>query len=151
MRRKDREMPREFALEVLDSCLFATIAVIDDKNMPYCLPINIARDGDSIYFHCAKVGFKIDALKNNNNVCVSCTGKTQVLEEKFTTQYQSAIARGCAFEIFDQDEKIHALRLLCEKFTPSNMRMFEREISQHLSHTAVWRIDISQISGKSNF
>ena len=50
MRRKDREMPREFGLSVLDRCEYATLALIDPDGFPYCVPITIVREGDALYF-----------------------------------------------------------------------------------------------------
>ncbi len=150
MRRKDREKSVEFALDVCDCCDFSVLSVIDTDNMPYAVAVNTVRDGMNIYFHCAKVGRKIDALRANNNVCVSCVSKSSLVPEKFTTEYSSAIAKGKAFEVDSQDEKIHALRLLCERFAKSNMLEFDNEIAASLNHTAVWKIEISEITGKSN-
>ena len=54
MRRKDREMSREFALEVSDKCEWAVLSMTDREGMPYAVPITIVRDGDVIYFHTAE-------------------------------------------------------------------------------------------------
>lgn len=68
MRRKDREMSREFALEVSDKCEWAVLSMTDREGMPYAVPITIVRDGDAIYFHTAKAGRKLDILKQNPEV-----------------------------------------------------------------------------------
>ena len=57
MRRRDREMPKEFALEIIDKCGYAVLSMID-QDAPYAVPISVARDGDTVYFHCAKEGRK---------------------------------------------------------------------------------------------
>ena len=121
MRRKDRERDENFALEVADKCDYAVMSMIDTTGKPYCIPLSIARDGSSIYFHCAKEGFKIDCLKNNNNVCISCVGHTKNVPEEFTTEFDSAIIRGKAFEVTENEEKIHALKLICLRYAESNM------------------------------
>lgn len=54
MRRKDREMNRDFALYVADKCEYATMAMTDEKGLPYCVPVTIVRKGEYIYFHSAK-------------------------------------------------------------------------------------------------
>ena len=38
MRRKDREMPPEFALTVADKCEYAVISMTDISGEPYCVP-----------------------------------------------------------------------------------------------------------------
>ena len=148
MRRSDREMDRDFAMAVADKCEYATIAMIDTDGSPYCLPISIARDGDNIYFHSAKEGHKISALKNAPDICMSCVGDTCRAEDKFTTEFESAIIRGNTEEVLDDAEKIHALKLICQRHTPSNMHNFEQAIEKSLSRTGVWKIRIREISGK---
>lgn len=148
MRRIDREMDRDFALMVVDKCEYATLAMIDTDGTPYCLPISIARDEDIIYFHSAKDGRKIDALRNDPNVCMSCVGDTLRAKDKFTTEFESAILRGKASEVTEDEEKIHGLKLICERHTPTNMHEFDTAIEKSLFRTGVWKIEIADITGK---
>ena len=148
MRRIDREMDRDFALMVVDKCEYATLAMIDKDGSPYCVPITIARDGNSVYFHSAKDGQKIAALRNDPNVCMSCVGDTLRAIDKFTTEFESAILKGIASEVIDDEEKIHALRLICERHTPTNMHEFDTAIEKSLFRTGVWKIEIADITGK---
>lgn len=148
MRRKDREMPKEFAECIADKCEYAVLSMVDTLNMPYCVPISIVREGEHIYFHSALDGFKIDCLRRNANVCIACVGDTYRPHNKFTTEYESAIIKGVAVEITDNAEKIHALKKLCERHTPTNMDNFDTAIENSLFRTAVWRIDVTEITGK---
>ena len=148
MRRKDREKDKDFAFMVVDKCEYAVLSMIDTEGKPYGVPISIARQGEFIYFHCAKEGKKSDAIKNHKEVCISCVGDTKREEDKFTTKYESAILYGTAEEVIQEAEKITALRLLCERHTPTNMENFDKAIEQSLSQTAVWKIQINSISGK---
>lgn len=150
MRRKDREMSEEFALEVCDGCDFAVLSVIDTQGLPYAVALNTVRDGKTLYFHSAKVGKKIDCLKNCGDVCLSFVSEARLVPESFTTEYKSAVAFGQAVEVFDESEKIFALRLLCERFALSHMLGFDKAIKESLSHTAIWKVEISEITGKSN-
>ena len=148
MRRKDREMSKDFAIMVLDKCEWAVISMIDPSGNPYCIPITVVRENDNIYFHSAKQGFKVDCLYNNPNVCITCVGHTYRLPDKFTTEYESAIIRGKAIEVTDNTEKIHALELLCKRHTPTNMHEFDKAIEQSLNITGIWKIKIDNITGK---
>lgn len=147
MRRKDREMDRDFALGIVDKCEWATLAMTSGGK-PYCLPITIVRIGNFVYFHTAKQGEKADALKADGRVCLSCVGDTNRLQNEFTTEFESAIVKGVAEEVFDDGEKVGALRALCQRHTPKNMDKFDEAIGQSLSRTGVWRISIDEISGK---
>lgn len=148
MRRKDREMPREFGELVADQCEWAVLSLVEEEGSPYCVPVSIVRDGDLVYFHTARQGQKIDALRINPKVCLSCVGYTRRALHEFTTEYESAILRGTAEEVTEDGEKIHALRLLCQRHTPSNMDAFDQEVARSLSRTGVWRIRIQEVTGK---
>lgn len=150
MRRKDRQMSREFALDVTDRCEYAIISMTDSDKAPYCIPLSIVRDGDFIYFHCAAQGRKVDILRKNPAVCICCVGDTVRQEDKFTTKYQSAVIFGRAKEVVSDEEKIHALRLLCQRHAPSNMKNFDVTIEKSLKITCVWKVKIEEISGKCN-
>jgi len=148
IRRKDRAMDRDFALMVADKCEYAHLAMVSEDGEPYCIPLSIALEGETIYFHCAKEGRKVDALRANPAVCMSCVGNTQRATDMFTTEFESAIIFGTASEVLDDIEKIHALKLICERHTPANMHAFDEAIKMSLHRTAVWKIEIAEITGK---
>ena len=128
MRRKDRQKDESFALEVLDEALFVNISMYDGSE-PYIVPISHVRKGNCIYFHCAKVGRKIDILKD-------------------TTLFKSAIFYGNAIFVTDEAEKIEALRILCEKYLPDYMEHFDSAINKSLAITQIIRIDFESFSAK---
>lgn len=149
MRRKDRQMPEEFAWEVVDKCEYAFLAMTAEDGSPYGLPVTIARGGRAIYFHSALEGRKAECLRRSPRVCLSCVGETQVPPGKFTTLFESAVAFGRAEEVTEDDEKIHALQLLCQRHTPDNMADFPRAVAKSLGRTGVWRITVEEITGKA--
>ena len=65
MRRKDREMPEEFAWEVADRCPWMVLSMTGPEGQPYCVPLSMAREGRSFYFHCAREGEKTRCLRAN--------------------------------------------------------------------------------------
>lgn len=148
MRRKDREMDGNFALNVADNCAYAVMSVIKPDGSPYCVPLSIAREGGNIYFHCAKEGLKLECLKRDNRVCVCCVGNVKPVPGKFTTEYESAVIDGHANEVDDDEEKISALRAICLKYTPDNMEKFDAAIAKSLERTGIWKIHIESITGK---
>ena len=148
MRRKDREMDKDFALYVADKCDYAVVAMSTPGGGVYGVPLSIVREGEYLYFHAAMEGRKSECLKTNPKVCVTCVGDTMVIPGKFTTAYESAIIEGTASEVTDDEEKIHALKILCERYTPSNMEDFDNAIKRSLFRTAIWKIHIDDITGK---
>ena len=148
MRRKDREQTEEFAYGVVDACAYAALAMTNPDQTPYCVPISIVRKGKSLYFHCATEGQKILAMRHQPRVCVACVGEISLPRDAFTVDYQSAIVHGTAQEVLEREEKIEALRLLCQRYTPQNMAAFDDAIERSLHRTAVYRITIETITGK---
>lgn len=148
MRRKDREMDKAFALSVADKCEYAVLSLITPEGKPYAVALSVVRDGENMYFHCAMQGEKIDCMRANPNGCMVCVGDTELVPENFTTKFESAIIKGKLSEVTEADEKIHALKILCEKFAPTNMSDFNNAINQSLSRTAIWKMSIDEITGK---
>jgi len=148
MKRKDREQSRDFAIAVADKCAYAVLATANADGTPYCIPISPARNGEWLYFHCAHEGHKIDNLRQRSKVCISCVGVNEAIPGKFTLKYESAVIFGSAEEVTDREEKIHALDLICKRYTPDNMAAFDEAIERQLEATAIWKIRIDEISGK---
>lgn len=148
MRRKERREDENFAFEVLDKADFAVLSMIDEDGLPYCLPISVVRIGEKLYFHSAENGRKAEAMSKDPNVCITAAVDVVSAEDKFTTYFKSAVVRGKAVRVTDDEEKITALKAICERFTPSNMPDFSNAIKMSLPRTAVWRIDIENATGK---
>lgn len=149
MRRKDREKDAEFALVVVDKCEWAVVSCIHAQGNPYGVPVSIVRDGNAVYFHTAKEGKKIDAFSANPHVWFVCVGDVKSATNSFTTAYESAMFEGDCVEVADEEEKIRALKLLCEKYTPSNMEKFDEAIRASLARTGVYRTEICNLTGKA--
>lgn len=148
MRRRERREDERFAFEVLDKADFAVLSMIDADGLPYCLPISAVRIGEKLYFHSAESGRKSEAMLKNPNVCITAAADVVSAEDKFTTYFKSAVVRGKAVKITDDEEKIAALKAICERFAPTNMPDFPNAIKMSLSRTAIWRIDIENATGK---
>jgi len=148
MRRKDRELNRDSALAVVDKCFYSVLATISTDGSPYCIPLSMAREGECVYFHSAKEGHKVDNLRHNNRVCISCVGYAQVVPGSFALFYESAIINGVALEITDHEEMIHALEIISRRYTPDIMDAFDNEIKKNIDRTSVWKISIDEICGK---
>jgi len=148
MRRKDRELSGDAALAVADTCRYAVMATVNPGGTPYCVPLSMAREGEWLYFHSALEGHKIDNLRHQNRVCVSCVGEVRDIPDVFSIGFESAIINGNAQELTEREEKIHALELISRRYTPANMAAFDKAIEQSIDTTGVWKIHIDEISGK---
>ena len=142
-------MDEDWALEVFDKAPYVTVSMIRPDGIPYGLPLSVVRKGNrTFYFHCAAEGEKIDCIRNNPVVSLSavsrCTPRYEEEKQNFTEYYHSAIALGHAETVTDDNEKIEALRLICERFLPKFMDHFEAAIARSLSRTTVIRIILTE-------
>lgn len=152
MRRADRAQDRAFSLALIDRCTHGVAALSTGTGTPYCLPLSFVRMENRLYFHCAREGRKIDLLRANPRVWVTFVGGDQpafVPPAMYTTYFQSAMVTGTAQEVTDPQEKTAALRALCQKLTPQHMEAFDRAVEKSLAVTAVWRIDMEEVTGKA--
>ena len=62
----------------------------------------------------------------------------------FTLQYKSAMAVGKAEMVTNKDEKIEALRAICQRFLPKHMDAFDDAIARSLERTAVVKITLTE-------
>lgn len=148
MRRKDRELTRAEGLEIIDKCAYAVLAVADGET-PYALPLSVCRIGGDVYFHSAAAGKKTELLTDGAKVRMVFVGEVRAYENEFTTAYESAIAVGEVTLVTEREKKIAALKALCEKYCPANMREFDREIGRSLAVTNVYKVTLLSITAKA--
>lgn len=149
MRKESRAMDSQWALELMHKAAYITVSFIDAEGKAYGVPLSLASDDDvNWYFHCALEGKKLDAIKAHPEVCLSAITRCQPtvgpLDGSFTLQYKSAIAFGRAEIVTDDEEKIHGLRLVCQRFLPQHMAAFDHSIARSLGRTAVVRITLTE-------
>lgn len=136
------------AQRLLDQCMFATLSLSEPDGTPYGIPVSPVRDGNCLYFHCAVKGRKLNAMRANPRVCLSCVGTAAVRPGEFDIDYQSVVAFGTACEVTEKEEKIKALRLISEKYCHDDMWDFPRVLEKYLPHTGIWKITLDTITTK---
>ena len=148
MRRNDRAISIEEARSLLESAEYGVLSMTCPEGVPHGIPLNFALAGDSIYFHCAPEGRKIEILLANTRVSFCVVGRTQVLPETFGTLYESAIATGSVEEL-SAEEKRQGLVLLVRKYSPDYVKEGLEYIGKLIAKTKVFRIRLESITGKA--
>lgn len=149
VRRQDRLLDRDVAVQLLQGGEYGVLSLVGFDGA-YGVPLNYVWDGQrSIYIHCAPRGEKLECLKANPNVSFVVVGLTQVLPEKFTTAYQSVIVKGEICSVDDLAEKTKALELILDKYSPHHKVQGMVYAQKSLARTAILRLDIKTMSGKS--
>lgn len=148
VRRKDREIGTHEAIELLSNCEYGVLSTVGKDAQPYGVPLSYAYKNNCIYFHCALDGHKIENIKENSKVSFCVVGNTNVLPDKFSTEYESTVAFGVASEV-QGAERYRALLWLLEKYSPEFIEEGKKYIDQNEKATKVIKIEIGHISGKA--
>lgn len=149
MRKSQRKRDAAWACEVFDKAPYVTVSMVRPDGTAYGLPLSVVRDGDdTFYFHCADEGEKIDCILANPVVSLSavsrCTPKYEEDKNNFTEYFHSAVGIGEASIVSTDEEKIHALRLLCERYLQKYMDHFDDAITRSLARTTVVKITLTE-------
>lgn len=147
MRRKDRAATPEDAWRILEQGEYGVLSTVAADGQPYATPLSYCVLNEAIYFHCAPEGHKLDNIALNNRVAFCVVGATQVLPEKFSTVYESAVAFGTAAGVAGA-EKQAALEALAAKYSPGLVAEAQEYIAKFFSRTWVVKITIAALSAK---
>ena len=147
--RKDRELSNDDAMQILKNNTYGILSTISENGYPYGVPISYIFYNNSIYFHSATKGHKIDNILNNDKVSFCVVGKTQVLPDKFSSKYESVIAFGIASEVNNIEKNICLTEML-NKYSKDYIEKGKEYIQREGGVTKVMKINIEHISAKAN-
>lgn len=148
IRRKDRILESDAALELLERGEYGFLAMNGVSGYGYGIPLSYVKEDDHLYFHCAPEGYKLECLRASAQVSFCVVGKTQVIPRQFTTAYESVLVFGHACLDLSEPERQHALELLVKKYAPAYEAIGTRYIEKSFHRTAIIRVNIVHLSGK---
>lgn len=152
MRRKDRLLTEEEALDVLRKGEYGILGTVGEDGKPYAVPLSYVLDEEkkAIYFHCtAAGGQKIDNIMANPAVCFTVVMNTEVLPAQFSTKYYSANVFGTAKVVEGEKEKRDALLQIVLKYAPDFQEEGKNYIDRAIRAVTVVRIDVDCVTGKA--
>lgn len=148
MRRKDREQNHDEIAGILKDQPYGVLSTVSQEGVPYGVPLSYVYTNDVIYLHGAKEGQKLDNLSMNSNVSFCVVGKTSVLPEKFSMNYESVIVFGKA-DFISGEEKKYALLEIIKKYSPEFIEKGKSYIEKAASGTELIKITITHMTGKT--
>ncbi len=149
VRRQDRLLGEVEAMTLLAEGEYGFLAMAAADQSGYGIPISYAWEPGHLYFHCAPEGDKLRALEVNNRVTFCVVGRTQVIPHQFTSLYESVLVKGTVALHLSDEEKMHALELLLDKYSPADKETGLKYAAKSFARTSVFRLDITTISGKT--
>lgn len=145
MRRSDRARDTAFAWKVFDRAPYCVLSLRDGDG-GYGVALSPARIGERVYFHCAREGHKLDCLARWPLAALTAVAGTG--PARFSVNYASAVLRGTVSPVEDPAEKLEALRAITARHCAADLPDFDRYAAASLAATAVYRMDVEEITGK---
>lgn len=149
MRRTKRTIGNEDAKRLLEQGRRAVLAVNGDDGYPFAFPINYRFDAEAnkIFFHGAKAGQKVDALRRSDKVCLTVMGNEHYEQGEWAPYVQSTVVFGRCHLVDDAAVTEAEVRHLALKYYPSAEEA-EEELNKYLAAVQLYEIEIEHLTGK---
>ena len=147
MRRVRQQLTTEDCEEILRNATSGTLAVLGDGGYPYAVPLCFVYADGVIYFHSAKSGHKIDAIKNCNKASFCVMDQGFKKEGDWALNINSVIAFGKIELITDIEQAKEICTHLVQKFT-DDPEYLEKELANALSRVQCFVLTIEHMTGK---
>lgn len=150
MRRKDKEILDQNTIqEILLKSEICRIS-LNDIDYSYILPLNYGYQDNSLYFHCAKLGKKVDLIRKNNKASFLIEQYYEIAKDdiscKWTTKYRSIIGCGTIEIINEIEQKRNGLDVIMKHYGK-----FDNEYSnKQLENVLVLRLNIEKLKAKQS-
>jgi uncharacterized protein len=157
VRRRDRAVEDEGWIRDFLHCAAVGMLATTAEGQPFINSNLYVYDeaAHCIYTHTAKHGrTRSNIDQHGERVCFSIMEMGRLLPAdealEFSVEYAGVVVFGSAHTVEDEDEAIHALQLLLDKYAPHLKagEDYRPPVHDELKRTAVYRIDIDSWSGK---
>ena len=150
MRRKEKEITGTREIESVIRKSQVCRLGLADEGLPYIVPLCFGYRNNTLYFHSAKEGRKIEILKRNNQVCFEFDIDTQIHAGKtacaWGMNYRSVIGYGTASFVDDPAEKRNALDIIMRQYADGAFTYSDKTLKK----TLVIKVEISSMTGKKS-
>ena len=149
MRRSRQALGIDACKEVLSRGTSGVLALLGDGGWPYAVPMSYAFDGEKLYFHCAREGHKLDAIRREARASFCVVDRDDVKPAEYTSYFRSVIIFGRVRVLEDEAQKRAAIELLARRYFPEDSAENRRRaIEREWTGLCMLEMDIEHMSGK---
>ena len=149
MSRSKQQLSNEECIEILKSEPRGVLSMIGDDGYPYGFPLDhwyCPEDG-KVYFHCGKVGHKLDAIRKCDKVSFCVCDQGERKDGDWALYVKSVILFGPLQIVEDRQKTIEITRRLSYKYT-SDSGYIEDEIKKYGNGVLVLELTVEHMTGK---
>ena len=149
MRRIKQALAPQECIRILEKGASGVLALFGDDGYPYAIPISYVYNDSKLYFHSARNGHKIDAVRQCQKASFCVIEQDHIVPEKYTTFYRSAIAFG-RIRILEEEAEIRdSIEMLAVKYHPVDTPEGRLQaISRDFNRLCMIELSIEHLSGK---
>ena len=137
--------------QILDESLVVHVGFVVD-HQPFVIPMGFGRDGDRLYLHGAVASRMMRTLETGIDACVTATLLDGLVIARslfhHSMNYRSVVLFGQATLVDNEEEKMHAFRVLTEHMVPGQWDQARQPTPQEIKATAVLSFPIEEGSAK---
>ncbi len=151
MRRAKQELSITQCKEILKEEWRGILSLKGDDDYPYGVPMNFYYDenDNAIYFHSAKEGHKVDAIKNHDKASFCVYKEAGRKENHWSLNFKSVIVFGRITIIDDRAVAKEKIKSLALKYFPKDATdELNRDMSTHFEHAHCIKLEIKHVTGK---
>ena len=149
MRRFKQQLEAKECVEILKSEPRGVLSLIGDGGYPYAIPMTHfydERDG-RLYFHGARAGHKIDAVKGCDKACFCTYDRGYRKEGEWSLNIRSVVVFGRIELVSDMGRAEEICSSLVRKFTDDE-EYLRRELDSALGRVQCLSLTIEHMTGK---
>ncbi len=149
MRRKKQALSAEECAAILKAGTSGVLALLGDGGYPYAVPLSYVYHNGKLYFHSAKNGHKLDAIRTNPKASFCVIEKDHIVPEEYTTYFRSVIVFGRVRILEDEAEKRSAIEALAIRYAPEDSAgQRDTAIAREWNQLCLLELSIDHLSGK---
>lgn len=150
IRSKENALNDKKTIEILTKGSYGVLSTTGKDGYPYGVPLNYSYWDQCICFHCALQGHKIENIDFSNKVSFCVVTKSEVLADKFDTDYESAVVFGKAVEVTEKSDKTDILMSIINKYSADYVQAGKNYMKKYWDETKVFKIEIEHFTGKAH-
>ena len=151
MRRYKQQISTEECLQILKEQPRGVLSVLGDDDYPYGIPLDhwYCEENGKLYFHCAKTGHKLDAIRKHDKVsyCVYDQGFRKDGDWALNIRSVVVFCRARIVDDAEDDLKQTIAIGLCKKFTDDEA-FLQKELTNAMPRAAFLELTPEYMTGK---
>lgn len=135
---------------IIKKCDCCNLAMVDQNNHPYVIPMNFGFDDEYIYLHSSSKGKKMTILENNKNVCLSFSTdhelrwQSEQVACSYSMKYRSVLVYGTVEFVESPEKKIAALDKIMGQYTEKKFTYSDPAVRD----VRVFKVHIDKLEGR---